>query len=82
MISLNNKAAVCKVNLLLRNSRPFTCRYHHMHMACLDQLINCLVDQAAVAPLNGHVHDRRLDVVLGYPLQPLCTGKQKQRSRL
>lgn len=39
-----------------------------MHVVNLDQLLHRLVDNAAEAALDGHVHNGGLDVVLGHPL--------------
>jgi hypothetical protein len=61
------------------NSPP-TCRDYHVHMACLDELLNCLVDQAAEAALDGHVHNCWLDVVLGHPFQALCAETTQQHT--
>lgn len=42
-----------------------------MHMVDLDELLHSLVDNAAEAALDGHVHNCRLDMVLCHPLQTL-----------
>jgi hypothetical protein len=48
-----------------------------VHVVDLDELLHSLVDNAAEAALDGHMHHCRLDVVLGNPLKTLSSQERR-----